>query len=135
MSAMRGSLEIPMTSLSGMYPICIWCFRLVELELPVSEMRVYLAGEWDHVVLAHGENLDILHNDELVVALVEDSFVDEVLDVLLVPLSEKEHGLCVAVWSSKEPLTVWVLSQALEDSSHSTSQLLLAFQCLLWRLF
>lgn len=98
-------------------------------------MRVYLAGEWDHVVLAHGEHLDILHDDELVVALVEDSFVDEVLNVLLVSLGEEEHSLCVAVWSGKETLTVWVLSQALKDSAHSTSQLLLAFQCLLWRLF
>lgn len=101
----------------------------------MSEMRVYLAGEWDHVVLAHGEHLDILYDDELVVTFVEDSFVDEVLDVLLVSLGEEEHGLCVAVWSGKETLTVWVLPQALEDSSHSTSQLLLAFQCLLRRLF
>ena len=107
----------------------------MELELPISEMRAYLAGEWNHVVLAHGEDLDILYDDKLVVALVEDSFVDEILDVLLVALGKEEHGLCVAVWSGKETLTIWVLSQALKDSAHSTGQLLLAFQCLFWRLF
>lgn len=98
-------------------------------------MRAYLAGKWDHVVLAHGEDLDVLHDDELVVALVEDGFVDKVLHVLLVSLGEEEHGLCVAVWGGKETLTVWILSQALENSAHSTSQLLLTLQCLLWRLF
>lgn len=106
----------------------------MELELPISEMEVYLAGEWNHVVFAHGEHLDVFYDDELVMALVEDSFVDEVLDVLLVALGKEKHSFCVAVWSGEETLAVWVLSQTLEDSAHSTSQLLLAFQCLLWRL-
>ena len=98
----------------------------------IARLKTYLAGERNHVVLAHGEHFNVLYDNQLIVTLVENSFVDEIFDVLLVAFSEEEHGLCVAVWSGEETFAVWVLSEAFEDGAHCASELLLALQCLFW---
>lgn len=49
------------------------------------------------MVLAEREDLDIFHNDQLVVVLVEDSAIDNVAEVLLVALGEEQHSLGIAL--------------------------------------
>ena len=69
------------------------------------------------MMLAQAENLDILHDDHLVVPLVEDCAVDHVLDVLLVALGEEEHGLGVAGGGVEEAFAVGVFAHALEEGA------------------
>lgn len=93
----------------------------------IARLKIYLAGERNHVVLAHGEHLDVLYNNQLIVTLVKDRLVDKVLDILLVSLGEEQHGLSIAIWRGKQTLTVRVLSEALKDGAHCAGQLLLTF--------
>lgn len=76
---------------------------------------MHLAGERHEVVLAHGEDLDVLDDHELVVVLGENGVVDDRLQVLLVTLGEVEHCLCVARRRVEEALTVGVLADAFKD--------------------
>ena len=101
-----------------------------------EDVRTNLAHKGNQMVLAKGEDLDVPHNDELVMVLVEDSTVDDVAQVLFVALCEKEQRFRVALWCVEQPLTVGVFAQTLEHSPDSARQLLevrrlLLFGCLL----
>lgn len=97
---------------------------------------MHLAHKGNQMVLAKGEDLDVPHDDELVMVLVEDSTVDDVAQVLFVTLCEEEQRFRVALWCVEQPLTVGVFAQTLEHSPDSARQLLevrhlLLFGCLL----
>lgn len=83
------------------------------------------------MVLAERKDLDVLHNDELIMVLVEDGAVDNVKQVLLVSLCEEQHSLRVALWGLEKALTVGVLAQAFENGPNSARQLCKAVLLLL----
>lgn len=91
-----------------------------------------LACERHQVVLAEREDFNVLHNDKLVVPLVENRIIDNRLDVLLVPLREEQHGLRISIRRPEQALAIRVLTDALENSTDGTRNLCLALQCLLW---
>jgi hypothetical protein len=118
-SAIRGSLEMPITALAGMYPMCIWSSRVSipcynVLGFPGVKIP-YLSCEWNHVVLAQAENFNVFYNDHLVVSLVEDGVVYDVAHVLLVALGEEEHCLCISCRRVQQALTVRILPNAFQD--------------------
>ena len=51
------------------------------------------ANERKHVVLAHREEFDVLHNDHLLVFFVKNRRFDNLFPVLAIPLGEKLEGL------------------------------------------
>lgn len=57
----------------------------------VGDMR--LADERKHVVLAQGEQFDVLYDDHVVVRFLEKGAFDEGLSVLEIPLGKELHGL------------------------------------------
>lgn len=95
------------------------------------ESKAYLAGEGDKVVLAEGEDLNVLDDDELVVVLVENSAINDVPQVLLVAFGEEQHGLCVALRRVEQALAVGILAQTLQHSPHRARQLLQVLRLLL----
>lgn len=58
----------------------------------------YLSGEGNHVVFAEGEYINISQNDKFVVALVEHSSINQVMDILRVALGKIEHGIGISLW-------------------------------------
>lgn len=72
-------------------------------------------------MLAHAEDLDVLDNDHLVVALLEDGAIDDIAHVLLVPLCEEEHRLGVPLRGGQQALAVSVLAHALEYRPHGAA--------------
>ena len=89
---------------------------------PIS-WTAYLSGKWHEVVLAQRKDLNVLHDDELIVVLVEDGAIDNLTQVLLVALCEEQEGFGVAVRSVEQALAVGVLANALEDGAHGAGQL------------
>ena len=75
-------------------------------------------------MLAKREDLNVPHNDELVVVFVEDCAVDNVAQVLLVALGEEEQRLRISVWCVEETLAVGVFAQALQHGPDGARQLL-----------
>lgn len=93
-------------------------------DAPVGDVaNVHFARERDEVVLAHGEDLDVLDDDELVVVFGEDGVVDDRLQVFLVAFGEVEHGFCVARWRVEEALAVGVFTDAFEDRTDAAGRL------------
>ena len=84
----------------------------------------HLSSEWHQVVLAEREDLNVLHNNQLIVILVEDSAVNDVAKILLVALGEEQHSLSIALWGIQQTLAVGILTKAFQHSPHSTRQLL-----------
>ncbi|KAF5136310.1 hypothetical protein E5D57_000070 [Metarhizium anisopliae] len=78
---------------------------------------VHLARKGHQVVLADRVDVDVLDNDHLGVALLEDGAVDNVEHVLLVAARKVQHGLGVALRRGQEALAVRVLAHALEDGA------------------
>lgn len=76
------------------------------------------------MVLAEREDLDILHNDQLVMVLLEDGAVHQIPDILLIALGEEEHGFGVALWSTPQPLPLRILPYAFQDSRDCALQFL-----------
>ena len=88
-----------------------------------EDVRTNLAHKGNQMVLAKGEDLDVPHNDELVMVLVEDSTVDDVAQVLFVALCEEEQRFRVAIGCIEQAFAVGVFSDALQHGSHGTGQL------------
>ena len=84
-------------------------------ERRVFQMPCYLAGEWHHVVLTERKDLDVLDDDELVVVLVEDGAVDQVSDILFVPLCEEHQCLGISLRRLSQALSFRVFTDAFED--------------------
>lgn len=97
--------------------------------------NVHLSGKGHEVVLAQAEDLNVLDNDHLVVALLEDGIVDNVADVLLVALGKVEHGLGVALGRVDDAGAVGVLADALENGADGGLHLLEALGGLVGVLF
>ena len=83
-----------------------------------------LADEREHVVLAQGEEFDVLHKDHLAVRLGEHGGPDDLVTVLPVALREELHGLRHALGGLEKPLARGVLAQQLEDGLHMGRELL-----------
>ena len=95
----------------------------------------YLSSKWHHVMFTQTENLYILNNYELIVPLMEDSFVDNVSNVLLVTLGKEEHCSCVTLWCPKQSFAFRILTYTFENSTNSTRHLFHARLCLYRSLF
>lgn len=83
-----------------------------------------LAGERDHVVLTEGENVNVLDNNHLVVILLEERLIHKVGDTLLVTLGEEHESLGITLGSLEETLAVGILSNALQNRTNSSRDLL-----------
>lgn len=82
-SAIRASLEMPSTSLLGMYAIATCKQCLSERECAETwelggERKTDLASEWYEVVLAETGNVDVPHNDHFVVVLRKHRVVNDI---------------------------------------------------------
>lgn len=76
------------------------------------------------MVLAHAKDLNVLDNDHLVVAFLEDGIVDNVLDILLVAAGQEEHGLGIASRGVEDAGAVGVFADAFEDGADGALHLL-----------
>lgn len=76
------------------------------------------------MVLALTKDLNVLDNDHLVVALLENGVVDNVANVLLVTLGEEEHGLGVASRGVEDTGPVGVFADAFKDGADGALELL-----------
>lgn len=72
----------------------------------------YLPSKRDQMMFAETEDFNVLHNNHLVVALVEDGVVDDVSDVLLVAFCEEQHCLRISGGRIEYSLSVRVLTNA-----------------------
>lgn len=86
----------------------------------------YLASKGDQMVLAQGEDLNVLYNHELVVILVEYSAINNVAQILFVALCEEQQRFRVPVWRRQQALAVGILADAFENRPDGASQLLQA---------
>ena len=76
------------------------------------------------MMLAKTENVDILHNNQLIVILVKNSPVDQIPHVLFVTLCEEHHGLCVSIRRAQKTFAVWVFTDAFEDRAYGAGEFL-----------
>ena len=83
----------------------------------------YLPNRRHKVMLAHGEDLNVLHNDHLVVILMKYSPIHNVPQILFVPLCEEHHGLRIPLWCLEETFTVWILADAFKDCTDGAREL------------
>lgn len=78
-------------------------------------------------MLTERKYLNILHNYKFIMILMKHCPVDQISDVLLIPLGKEKHGPRVSLWGLTQPFPVWVLADALKDGPYSSRQLLDAF--------
>lgn len=76
------------------------------------------------MVLAEREYFNVLHDDKLVMVLVENSPINKVTDILLVTFGEVEHSLGISLGCLPQSLSFGILTNALQDSSDGSGQLL-----------
>lgn len=55
----------------------------------VQYIATYLPNEWHQMMLAERVDLDILHNNQLIMILVENSTVHHITNILFIPLCQK----------------------------------------------
>mmetsp|Transcript_7492 Transcript_7492/g.20239 ORF Transcript_7492/g.20239 Transcript_7492/m.20239 type:complete len:278 (-) Transcript_7492:320-1153(-) len=79
----------------------------------VSDMDA--SCEWHHVMFAETVDVDVTHDDHLVVVLLEDGLVGDVLAGEVVSVCEEEEGLGPSRWRLLKALAGWVLTDAFED--------------------
>lgn len=70
-------------------------------------------------MLADREDLNILDDDHLVVAFLEDGRVDDVHHVLLVAHCKVQEGIRISMRGGEEPFSVGILSHAFQQCPHS----------------
>jgi hypothetical protein len=63
--------------------------------------------------------LNILHNDQLIMILMEDGTINNIPHILLIPSGEKQHGFCISFWGAEEAFSGRVLADTLEDGTDS----------------
>ena len=78
--------------------------------------HVHLAVERQHVVLAHGEEVDVADDDHLVVFLLEEGVGEHLVRVLRVATGEDLHGLGHAHGGLLQALSVSILAEQGEDA-------------------
>ena len=79
----------------------------------ICHMR--FADEGEHMVLAEGEEFDVLDDDHVVVGLLEEGAFDDGLPVLEIPLRKELHGLGHTFRCLLQPLACGILSQQPQD--------------------
>lgn len=77
------------------------------------------------MVLAKTENLNVLHDNKLIVIFMEDSAVNNVPEVLLIALGKVHHSFCITFGCTMKTLSFRVLSDTLEQSTDCSGELLL----------
>jgi hypothetical protein len=60
-------------------------------------------------------------------SLMKDGIINNIANILLITLCEKEHGLCVALWRTEETLTIRVFPETFKNCSNCTGQLCKTF--------
>ena len=94
-------------------------------DFPFGNIRhMGLADERQHVVLAQGEQLDVLHNDHVVVRLLEEGALDNGFSVLEIALGEELHGLGHTLRRFLQAFAGGVLSQQAQDGLNVGGNLL-----------
>lgn len=89
-----------------------------------------LSGEGDQMMFAETKDFDIFHDNHLIMVLVEDGVVDNVSDILLIALCEKQHRLRVSRRRIEDTFSVWVFANTFQYGSDSSSHFLEPFGCL-----
>lgn len=74
---------------------------------------VYLAGKWYHMMLTQREYLYIFDNYQFIMVLMEDSSIDKITDVLLIPFGEEEHSFGISLRRTPQAFSLRILSDAL----------------------
>jgi hypothetical protein len=83
-----------------------------------------LAVEWNKMMLAHSVDLNVLHNDHLIMSLVEQRPINDVLHILLVSLCVEQHSKSIPLRCIQDTLPVGILAYALQHRAHRTRHLL-----------
>ena len=88
--------------------------RLAEADdAPLRDVGdVHLAEEWQDVVLAQAEHLDIFDNDHLVVIDGEEGIAKDFFRILVVALGQVAQGLPITFRRFEQTLAIRVLAQA-----------------------
>ncbi len=82
------------------------------------------ADEGKHVVLAQGEEFNVLDNDHVVVGLLEHGALDNLFAVLEIALRKELHGFGHALGGLEKTLAVHVLTQKSQDGLDVAGDLL-----------
>lgn len=82
-----------------------------------------LAVEWDEMMLAHSVDLNVLHNDHLIMPLMEQSSIDDILHILLVSLCVEQHRQRVSLRRIQNSLSVGVLAYTFQQCADRTRHL------------
>ena len=94
-----------------------------------------LADEGHHVMLTERIELDVLHDNHLLVVFMEHRRAQNRLGVEVVAIGEEEHGLGDALRALEQSLAFGILAQELEDGlvvlRHLGHALLIVFVYLL----
>jgi hypothetical protein len=86
----------------------------------------HLSGKRNQVMLAETEDLDILYDDKLIVIFMKDGAVNNVSQVLLVAFGKVHHSFCITFGGAVKTLSFRVLSDALEQGTDCSRELLYA---------
>jgi hypothetical protein len=78
------------------------------------------------MVLTQAEDVNVLHNYQLVVVFMKDCAIHNVSQIFLITLGEEHHGLRVSFWCIAETLPVRVFADTFQNCANSISQLALA---------
>jgi hypothetical protein len=85
-------------------------------DLPVRDIRdMRPAEEWQHVVFAQAEKIDLLDDHHLAISFIENGAVQDFRHILAVAFREKLIGFCDTVRSLQESLPFRVLPQRGQD--------------------
>ena len=90
--------------------------------------------ERQHVMLAEGEKLYVLHNYHMVVGLCEKGTFYNGFSALEIALSEELHGLCHALRGFMEAFPLYVFSKETQDSLYVGGYLLCGILVVLFNL-
>ena len=85
--------------------------------------HMHLAVEGQHVVLAHREEVNVLHDDHLVVVFLEEGRVEHGVRVLGIATGENLHRLCQTHRRLQQSFTLGILAQELYDLFIMSGQL------------
>ncbi len=77
-----------------------------------------------HMMLAHGEELDVAHDDDFVGGFMEEGLADDFVDVATVAAGEEVHGLGVTFWGVEQAFALGVFSEEHEVVPHVFHELL-----------
>jgi hypothetical protein len=71
------------------------------------------------VVLIKQKELNVFHDYHLIVVFVKNGTIYDGAQILFIALCEEEHGLCLALWSIKQALSLGVLAYTFQDRPYS----------------